>query len=133
MSGYEDIIHLPYPRPSQRQRLSQWQRSAQFSPFAALTGLENVVAEEGRLTQSPVELAEDAGTALNAQLSRLQAQLDSRPVITVAWFCPDKRKEGGSYVTTQGCVKKLDEIAREMVFQQGPTVPLASILWILGI
>ena len=45
---YKDIINLPYPRPSTRQRMSMADRAAQFSAFAALTGFDGVVRSEAQ-------------------------------------------------------------------------------------
>lgn len=124
MSRYEDILHLPRPKP--RQEMTSWQRGAQFSAFAALTGLENVIAEEGRLTQQPVELAEDAKQALNSRLTALQAG----ETVVVIWFCPDSAKEGGSYVTSLGRVKKLDEVTMTLNLTSGEQIPLERVVWV---
>ena len=43
--SYEDIIGLDYPRPSMRTRMPLQDRAAQFSPFAALTGFEDYLAD----------------------------------------------------------------------------------------
>lgn len=43
--SYEDIIGLDYPRPTVRARMSLQERAAQFSPFAALTGFEDYLAD----------------------------------------------------------------------------------------
>ncbi len=125
MSRYEDILHLPHPAP--RQKMSPWQRGAQFSPFAALTGFEDVVAEEGRLTEQPLELAEDAKQALNAALAQLKERERERPQAVVTWFCPDSRKEGGSYITTLGRLKKLDEVQQQLILTTGEVIPLSQI------
>lgn len=128
MSRYEDIIQLPRPAP--RQEMSPWQRGAQFSPFAALTGFEDVVAEEGRLTEQPIELAEDARLALNQALARLKAREGEHPRTVVTWFCPDSRKEGGSYVTSLGRLKKLDELRQQLIFTSGEEIPLSQIYFV---
>lgn len=40
MSGkYDDIIDLPHPTSKKHPRMSRQNRAAQFSPFAALTGI----------------------------------------------------------------------------------------------
>lgn len=42
---YDDIINTPYPLPAQRIKMSMSDRAAQFAPFAALTGFEDVIDE----------------------------------------------------------------------------------------
>ena len=44
---YSDIINLPVhePDPEKHPRMSREARAAQFAPFAALTGFEQVVDE----------------------------------------------------------------------------------------
>ena len=43
--AYEDIIGMDYPRPTMRARMPLQERAAQFSPFAALTGFEDYLAD----------------------------------------------------------------------------------------
>ena len=45
MGNYDDIIHLPHHVSSVRSRMSDHDRAAQVSPFAALTGYDAVIAE----------------------------------------------------------------------------------------
>lgn len=41
---YDDIIGLPHPEPSARHpRMPRADRAAQFAPFAALTGYEDLI------------------------------------------------------------------------------------------
>ena len=56
---YSDIINLPHPDPRTRPRMSLSDRAAQFAPFAALTGYDDAITEEGRLTSSKIELDEN--------------------------------------------------------------------------
>ena len=59
MSGqYDDIIHLPHPDSPKHPRMSLYDRAAQFSPFAALTGHSAAIAETGRMTDQRMELDE---------------------------------------------------------------------------
>ncbi len=46
--NYEDIIGLEHPEPKRHPRMSRADRAAQFAPFAALTGFEDVI-EDARL------------------------------------------------------------------------------------
>ncbi len=55
---YDDIIDLPHHVSETRPRMPRSDRAAQFAPFAALTGYENVIAETARRMEESV-LRED--------------------------------------------------------------------------
>ena len=40
---YDDIIGLPHPEPKRHPRMSVADRAAQFAPFAALIGFEEMI------------------------------------------------------------------------------------------
>ena len=42
---YDDIIHLEHPTSRKYPRMSRLDRAAQFAPFAALKGYEDVIEE----------------------------------------------------------------------------------------
>ena len=121
MSGYEDIIHLPYPRKP--QRMSNYDRAAQFSPFAALTGHEEAIAETARLTDTAIELGEDGISMLNEKLRCLEPGQD----LTVVYFRPDARKSGGAYVRHTGRLKRVEEHRSALVMADGAAIELGRI------
>ena len=43
MDKYEDIINLPHHVSKTHPQMSMYNRAAQFSPFAALTGYEKAI------------------------------------------------------------------------------------------
>lgn len=45
---YADIFHHPHWQSPTRPHMSLYDRAAQFAPFAALTGYEDMVSEEAR-------------------------------------------------------------------------------------
>ena len=59
MGKYDDIIDLPHHVSKVHPQMSIWDRSAQFAPFAALTGHEEAIAETARLTNEWHEPDED--------------------------------------------------------------------------
>lgn len=124
---YEDILHLPYPRPSTRAKMSMVERGAQFTPFAALTGYDAAIAETARLTGQRVELDESEKAALDGKLRQLLALLPACPNVTVTHFTDDLRKEGGEYVTTTGILQKLDFYRRSLVVD-GQSISVDDIL-----
>ena len=121
MSGYEDIIHLPYPRKP--QRMSNYDRAAQFSPFAALTGHEEAIAETARLTDTAIELGEDCISMLNEKLRCLEPGQD----LTVVYFRPDARKSGGAYVRHTGAFKRVENYRGVLVMTDGTAISMGQI------
>lgn len=130
MGKYDDIIHLPRPQ-SRRAKMSMIDRGAQFSPFAALVGYEAVIQETARLTDAETELSDSSKEMLNRKLQLLL----QAPEIEAAFVCfvPDGRKEGGSFVTMRGKVKKIDGCSRAVVLTDGREIDIESIRAIDGI
>ena len=128
MTGpYDDIIHLPHPTSSKHPRMPIADRAAIFSPFAALAGHSVAIAETARLTNQKAELDEDARAELDRRQAVLLEQIGQQPEVTVTWFQPDERKDGGAYVTTTGWLKKIDEIERVLVLTDGTRIPLEDV------
>ena len=129
---YDDIIDLPHHVSYRHVRMSRIDRAAQFSPFAALTGYEAAVQETARLTEDQKELDETARTLLNEKLRMLADFLDERPQVTITYFRPDERKEGGAYVTAVGIVRAVDEYAHTVTMSDGTVIPMGHIREISG-
>lgn len=122
--NYDDILPLPHPTSKTHPRMSRQDRAAQFSPFAALTGYEDVVKETARLTDNKSELTDDEKAVLDERL-RLVVELNSE--VTVTWFRPDSKKSGGSYATTTGRIKKTDQISGLLVMEDDTKIPIEEI------
>ena len=124
--NYDDIKHFTRPQYDDLHPMSMHDRAAQFSPFAALVGYDDAVAETARLTDSKVELTEDEMFELNANLNRLLDSLDEQPQISVTYFFPDEKKSGGKYVEKVGVVRIIDSYAGELVFTDGVRIAVAD-------
>ncbi len=124
---YDDIIDLPHHVSDHRVRMSIGDRAAQFSPFAALTGYDDVILETARLTDFQTDLDEGEKLLLNEKLQRITQMLEDNPRITVTWFRDDDRKSGGAYVSYTGQVKKLDTYEQTVVFTDGTVIPVRLI------
>jgi hypothetical protein len=107
--------------------MSNFDRAAQFSPFAALTGYDAVIAETGRLTDTQIELDEGGKALLDEKLQTIREHLEENPAVALAVFCPDSRKTGGAYETVAGHVKKIDPVARVLVLTDGTVIPIDRI------
>ena len=115
---YADIIHLPHHQAADRRHMSMHDRAAQFSPFAALTGFDGVIAETGRLTDHKIELSEREKVLLDQKLTLIDEAIHAghHPEITVLYFVPDALKAGGTYQEYTGSVRQIDPIERVIVF-----------------
>lgn len=127
LNDYKDIIDLDYPFFTNRKRMSMSQRGAQFAPFAALTGFEDEVEEKARLTDEMIELTEQEKHYLDEQLLFLEHCIDRLPLITVTYFLPDSKKEGGAYVKKSGQLKKIDAYNQRIVFMDKEFIEIEKI------
>lgn len=129
MSGpYDDIINLSHPTSAKHPRMSISDRAAIFSPFAALTGHAAAIQETARLTDQKIELDEDTKAVLDLKQQILADKIDERPEISVVWFRPDEKKDGGQYITTTGHLKKIDYVERTLCLADGTAIPLDDVL-----
>lgn len=129
---YDDIINLPHHVSATRPRMPLANRAAQFSPFAALTGYEAAIDETGRLTDRRIELSEDAIADLDRKLRLLADAIDEHPEVTLTYFAPDERKEGGAYVTATGTVKKIDDFENVVIMMNGERIAIRDVVEIQG-
>lgn len=123
---YDDIIHLPHHVSERHPQMSMYNRAAQFAPFAALTGHNAAITEAARLTEAEQELSESDAEVLNRKLTYLQS-LDEKPTISVTYFVPDDKKEGGSYHTATGIVKSVEPDKGFLQFEDGTGIPVIRI------
>lgn len=129
---YDDIIHLPRHVSSTHPHMSVIDRAAQFSPFAALTGYNAAIKETERQTDERVELDEYVKDSLKNRLQIIVDKIKEHPPIAVTYFQPDEKKDGGSYVTVAGRVKKIDLYTRILVMMDGKIIPIDDIIGIDG-
>ena len=60
--------------------------------------------------------------------SMLLEHMDKQPELTVTWFQPDEKKDGGAYLTTTGRLKKLRELERLLLLADGTEIPLEDVV-----
>ena len=129
---YQDIINLPHHVSKKHPQMSRYDRAAQFAPFAALSGYEDIIKEEGRLTDNIIEINEEAKFILDRKMQILMNSIDKKPFISVTYFVPDERKSGGEYVSINECIKKIDVLKQIIVTENGIVVPVIEIVDMQG-
>ena len=122
--NYNDIINNPHHTSKTRKRMSQSNRAAQFAPFAALTGYDAAIGEASRITETTIELDDKPKEILNMKLSLLKNHIKDRPYVTITYFVPDPKKDGGAYVDYNGNIRVIDEIKHSIIFTDRTTISI---------
>ena len=118
---------MPHHVSEKHPRMARLDRAAQFAPYSALSGYEDAVEETARLTDRQVELDEYEKEKINATLiSLLSSPPDTR--VSITHFRPDKKKNGGAYITVTGEVGKIDEVKREITLIGGKPIRIDRIV-----
>jgi hypothetical protein len=116
---YADIIGLPRHQSAAHPHMSLHDRAAQFAPFAALSGYDEMVGEEARQTDRQIVLGESDLEQLDRKVAALSEALAAgrHPEVSVLRFVPDARKAGGRYETVSGPVKKLIPHEKKLILR----------------
>lgn len=110
--------------------MSPLDRAAQFSPFAALVGYEDVIDETARLTTPERELDEEEKAELDRRVGILAAHLGEKPVVTVEYFVPDTLKSGGAYRTRTGALVRISPVRKILTLADGTSIRFRDVVGI---
>lgn len=125
---YENIINKPHHVSKVHPQISLYARSAQFAPFAALTGYEDAVKETARETQEELEIDDELKSILDAKLQMLIEIKESNPEISITYFVKDEKKSGGKYVTITGIIKKIDLYQQIITLADNTVIPIKNVI-----
>ena len=130
MNDYSDIIGLPHHTSKRHPRMSMANRAAQFAPFAALSGHDDAINETARLTDKQITLDEDVYMSLDRKLAELRQLFSGNsPVdVTITFFKPDRRKDGGSYKTITATLKRIDDDRHMIHLIDGTMIDVGNII-----
>lgn len=125
---YDDIMELPHHQSADRAHMSVYDRAAQFSPFAALSGHKEAIDETARLTEEELRLDEASIEKINEKLGEISRRLSEKPNVAVTYFRPDTLKKGGAYLTDVGTIKRIDEIEQFIIMDSGMKIAMEYIV-----
>lgn len=131
-SQYDDIIDMPHHVSEKHVQMSMMNRAAQFAPFAALTGYESAIKETARVTDEFIELDDNSKDILDVKLQILQENIANHPQVTIIYFQPDNKKEGGSYITCNNIIKKIDVYNKAIIMLDETVIQISMIIEIKG-
>lgn len=130
--NYDDIINLQHHVSAKHPKMSLYARSAQFAPFAALTGYEEAIKETARETDQRIELDEEAKVMLDSKLQILVENIKNKPEVSFTYFIPDLKKDGGCYVSVVGIVSKVNTYNQCIYLVDNTEIPINEIIEISG-
>lgn len=125
---YESIINRPHHVSKVHPQMSLYERSAQFAPFAALTGYEEEIKETERETQKKIEIDDEQKSILDGKIQMLIESKKNENKISVTFFEKDKTKRGGKYITISGIFKKINLYNQTIVFTDNTEIPIKNII-----
>ena len=121
-NNYDDIINLPHHVSKNRKHMSNYDRAAQFSPFAALKGYDDEIDEAARLTDEKWDIEGERITDINEKLLLLKNAVRERPLVKIVYFVKDEKKAGGAYLTAEARLQKLSEYDRMLIFDNSLSI-----------
>ena len=124
---YEDIVNLPRHISQVHPQATMADRAARFSPFAAISGYEDMVKEAARVTEERIDITDATKELLNEKLNMIIEFLDEEPEVTITYFEPDKKKDGGAYISITGTVKRIDEYERIVLMSDDKKIRIDEI------
>ena len=126
---YADILLLSPPRSPLHPPMPAAERAAQIAPFAALSGFGSQICEEARLTDCRPPVSEEDARQIDCCLRLLGSSALPRTV-RLSYFLPDGSKPGGAVLDHTGDLRRVDTVARELIFTDKTVIPLDDILWL---
>lgn len=80
-----------------------------------------------RLTDVRIELDESRKVLLDEKLQFLSTHLHDQPEVTITFFEPDEKKDGGAYRIAAGRLRKVDDYARKILLGDGTGISIDQI------
>lgn len=110
---------------SKYPKMSMSDRTAQFAPFAALTGHKEAILEQQRITQTKRILSNEEKLEINEKIIEL---MNLKSKCRIAYFEKDKTKSGGQYMESVLSFKRMDELNKTLFFKENMQIQIEDIV-----
>ena len=128
MGKYDDIINLPHHESLNHPRMSNYNRAAQFAPFAALVGYEEAIEKSQERLTHRKELGDDKKQEIANVLNKIEKNIEQNIEVTIEYFVvKDKSLDMGKYLTYAGKIKKIDHVERKIIFLNRKSIYIKDI------
>ncbi len=123
---YGDILYREHPSSRKHPPMSRAARAAQFAPFAALTGYDEMIADSARERTQPVSLEEDRRAELDRRLRLLLRETPS-PEAEFTYYEYSRKQGGGAYVTKTGRLLRCQPQEEYLELEDGTVIFLRDL------
>lgn len=124
---YSDIISLEHHVSDKHPPMPMEDRAAQFGAFSALAGHDDAISETARLTEPWEDMSEYVIEVLNGKLQYINDNLPLEKEVSIKYFKSDTMKDGGEYLVHTGKIRRIDEVNRWIMFDDGETIDINSV------
>ena len=128
---YGDILYREHPVSAKHPPMPRSARAAQFAPFAALTGYDDMIAESARETEKQILPEEGKREELGRRLEYL-LRLSPAPEVSFTWFVHDQRKSGGHYLSKTARLLRYQAEEESITLEDGTVILLRDLTEIEG-
>ena len=131
---YSDIIDLPHHQSVRRPHMANYNRAAQFAPFAALVGYDQMVqdAADILLLDKRIVLSEEQKNVLDEKLMNLKKRISEKPKVQVIYFDEASNDLGGGYASYSGMLRRIEESPKRLIMMDRKEIKICDILDING-
>lgn len=124
---YGDIIDRAHPDSPKHPKMPRKNRAAQFAPFAALTGYDDLIRESERYTERRIVLDEHKKEELNRKLHAL-LDAEGSPEAVFTCFVQDAKKSGGTYEDVTGRIENADFLYGYITLDSGQVIDVGDVI-----
>lgn len=108
MKNNDDLIYYEYKGSMTHKKMSRHDRSAQFSPFSALTGFEEEIIKQSRYYDDKIELLDDQKEVLNEKILFLLNTINIEKIVEIEYFEYYENNKG-NYIKINDIVKGVEK------------------------
>lgn len=120
---YDDIINLDRPK-SNHPKMPLEKRAAQFSPFAALTGYDDMIEDVSRIKFNKIESYDELETIISDKLNYLNNHIKDRIEVSITYY----DYSNSIYTTIKGIIKRIDSIYHNVKLENNKIIDMFDII-----
>ena len=116
---------MRYDRPiSNHPKMDIKKRAAQFSPFAALTGYDDMIVDASKIRFSKIESYDELENMISDKLNYINNHIKDRISVSITYY-----DYGNSiYTTIKGIIKRIDTIRHNIKLENNKIIDMFDIM-----